>query len=523
MPFITQNDADEEEVVKVPPEDPNAEPKAFTAALKDFGQRTRRDIGYFLEAYVQMCVAANEVPVPQLFYLFQSREKKQLLKRMRDNKACIYLAGNDPACRRRITDQDLKVVSDFLVIFFSGHLTSIDLRFNILEDVAGLCQLIIKSPTVTELNLMFNNLTDYGVSSLRNALLVWTKLTSYGAFEIASLVGELPTLRYLNLSYSELTIEAVIAIFIPLRANISRLECLDLTSPFILDCSSRAVLIDHCSRMLISNVHLIELHLAKIALDDFELDRLLIGLRRNHTLRYLNLHSNKLNRDGARLLMEFLMENHILEVLDLDSNHLTDEGVEYLSNAIYENSSLKMISLRYCAFGNPGLRYLTVGMLRGSLERLNVWQGVSLTGDGCKAFSNLIWSGRIKAENMDAKFYQVDGQWSMAEQGESGLHLGNVYSPTNFSILRSKQIPIDYCDNVIYQNVLAFTKTPGRTLVVVLTGDVGLVRGINTINRHFDLIVVMQRARKRTSTMQRHCDKIKETIEQESSGCLFYG
>ena len=71
---------------------------------------------------------------------------------------------------------------------------------------------------------------------------------------------------------------AVIAILIPLRSNVSKLECLDLTSPYILDWSGRTVLIDHVARMLISNVHLLELHLAKIGLDDFELDRLLIGL-----------------------------------------------------------------------------------------------------------------------------------------------------------------------------------------------------------------------------------------------------
>ena len=55
------------------------EPELFTTALMSFGKRTRHDLAYFLELYIRMCVNVDQQPVPQLFYLLQSKEKKQLL------------------------------------------------------------------------------------------------------------------------------------------------------------------------------------------------------------------------------------------------------------------------------------------------------------------------------------------------------------------------------------------------------------------------------------------------------------
>ena len=77
----TAKDPDDDDDDKtVQPEDPNVEPPAFTSAVEQFGKRTRRDLGYFLEAYIQMCVAAEQEPVPRSSSdCFQSRDKKNLL------------------------------------------------------------------------------------------------------------------------------------------------------------------------------------------------------------------------------------------------------------------------------------------------------------------------------------------------------------------------------------------------------------------------------------------------------------
>ncbi|GAV06131.1 hypothetical protein RvY_16162 [Ramazzottius varieornatus] len=81
----------------------------------------------------------------------------------------------------------------------------------------------------------------------------------------------------------------------------------------------------------------------------------------------------------------------------------------------------------------------------------------------------------------------------------------------------------DFCDDAIYRSVVCFTEENlPRSLVVAMTGDVGLVRRINRIQRDFDLLVVMQRAGKRTEVMQRHCDKIKQTNEHGRQQAVYF-
>lgn len=45
----------------------------------------------------------------------------------------------------------------------------------------------------------------------------------------------------------------------------------------------------HFSKMLAVNTSLVELHLGKMGLTDTGMERLAEGLKRNHTLRYLDL------------------------------------------------------------------------------------------------------------------------------------------------------------------------------------------------------------------------------------------
>ena len=80
------NETDDDDVdetarksMKNQPSSFGGEPALFTTALTSFGKRTRHDLAYFLELYIEMCVNVEQQPVPQLFYLLQSKEKKKLL------------------------------------------------------------------------------------------------------------------------------------------------------------------------------------------------------------------------------------------------------------------------------------------------------------------------------------------------------------------------------------------------------------------------------------------------------------
>ena len=55
-------------------------------------------------------------------------------------------------------------------------------------------------------------------------------------------------------------------------------------------------------------------------------------------IRIVCVHcSNKISRDGARMISDLLIRNPPMKVLDLSCNRIEDEGAEYLGKAI--NSS----------------------------------------------------------------------------------------------------------------------------------------------------------------------------------------
>ncbi|GAV01689.1 hypothetical protein RvY_12362 [Ramazzottius varieornatus] len=333
---------------------PVMDPPEFLAAQADFGQCERQTLRFFLEEYLKMCWEAGKTPTPQVLFLFQSRNKKDFLRRIRHKRALFYFPGNDPAARcRRLTDSDLTVLCPFLLKFLKGNLVNLDFRYNEFKDVAALADLITKSASVKDLNLMSNSLSDNGIFALKDALL---------------------------------EIEALIVLLGTLRDDSCKLEALDLTGPNLPDFATHEVFVSMCTEMLECNKHLVELHLGKAGIDDSDLETLMLGLHRNKTLRYLDLHSNKLKSDGARLLMEYLIKNSSLEVLDIDSNHVSNEGAEYLANAIYEKSSV---------------------------------------------FGCLLQFGRLQPHNLDVTFYEVDGLWLMAQYGEGlpGLRRWDAYMP----------------------------------------------------------------------------------------------
>lgn len=79
---------------------------------------------------------------------------------------------------------------------------------------------------------------------------------------------------------------------IPLRANSVFLEGLDVTCANFPNWASRTVFVDQCCDMLKSNKSLKQLHIGKMQMDDFDLERLLPGLERNMSLGYLDLHGS---------------------------------------------------------------------------------------------------------------------------------------------------------------------------------------------------------------------------------------
>ncbi|XP_055341405.1 leucine-rich repeat-containing protein 34-like isoform X2 [Paramacrobiotus metropolitanus] len=422
-----------------PDPDDVPDPEEFQTAVARFGQRPEKDAAHYLESYISTCEENEVTPVPQMFRLLQAKAKKNLVDRLQNRRASVYLPGNDSASNRRLDDIDLAVICSFMEYHFPDGIRSIDLRYNVLEDAEALCTLLKNSTAMKAVNLMYNPLTETSIATLASAALVskclvnlclnGVKLAKTSGLIIADLVINLPSLRYLGLAYCEVKLEVLIAIMIPIKTNVIELSALDITSPNIPDWASKTVFIDQCADMLVPSKYLKELYLGKMGLDDFALERLLPALQRNTSLQLLDLHGNKLNRDGARMLMRLIQNGSRLEVLNLDCSSFTDEGAEYMANAIYESDFLKTISLRFCRIGDQGIDYLSKAIAHGKVSRIYVWQGTSIKGPGCKAFCDLMNRGRIQEDQTDVRFYKVDEVCQMAENSHAGIRRWELYTP----------------------------------------------------------------------------------------------
>lgn len=72
----------------------------------------------------------------------------------------------------------------------------------------------------------------------------------------------------------------------------------------------------------------------------------------------LDLASNRLTSEGARLLAIALETNTTLEILDLSSNRIKDEGVQYLVESLRSHPSLKYLRLGTNAITDVGAEHL---------------------------------------------------------------------------------------------------------------------------------------------------------------------
>ncbi|XP_055341406.1 uncharacterized protein LOC129590278 isoform X3 [Paramacrobiotus metropolitanus] len=393
-----------------PDPDDVPDPEEFQTAVARFGQRPEKDAAHYLESYISTCEENEVTPVPQMFRLLQAKAKKNLVDRLQNRRASVYLPGNDSASNRRLDDIDLAVICSFMEYHFPDGIRSIDLRYNVLEDAEALCTLLKNSTAMKAVNLMYNPLTETSIATLASAALVSSfvvllsaiqrllfhefflyvskclvnlclngvKLAKTSGLIIADLVINLPSLRYLGLAYCEVKLEVLIAIMIPIKTNVIELSALDITSPNIPDWASKTVFIDQCADMLVPSKYLKELYLGKMGLDDFALERLLPALQRNTSLQLLDLHG---------------------------------------------------ISLRFCRIGDQGIDYLSKAIAHGKVSRIYVWQGTSIKGPGCKAFCDLMNRGRIQEDQTDVRFYKVDEVCQMAENSHAGIRRWELYTP----------------------------------------------------------------------------------------------
>lgn len=88
---------------------------------------------------------------------------------------------------------------------------------------------------------------------------------------------------------------------------------------------------------------------------------LAVSLKKNTTLKCLNLFNNRIGYDGAKSLAENVLAVHpTLECLEVGHNRIRNKGLKSITDAIISNkkSALIILGLRFNFINNIGATYL---------------------------------------------------------------------------------------------------------------------------------------------------------------------
>jgi len=140
-------------------------------------------------------------------------------------------------------------------------------------------------------------------------------------------------------------------------------------------------------------------------------------------------NSNRITRDGARFLGEFLRKDTPLRHLDLAYNRLEDDGAKHIAEALMlSNTNLKSLSVKYNNIRAEGLCALADFLhYNKTLTHIFIW-GNHLEEPACIAFNKLMNNSRLKKENTDVRPYEVDNRMYLCEV-TNGINMNYYWQP----------------------------------------------------------------------------------------------
>ena len=215
-------------------------------------------------------------------------------------------------------------------------------------------------PTLTTLDLSYNNIGDEGAKVIADALKGNKTLTTLdlshnnieveGTKALAEALKDNKTLTTLNLSHNEIGDEGAKAIAEALRIN-TTLTTLNLRISKIGDKGAKDI-----AEALKENQTLISMDLKSNNIGDEGAKALADALRINTTLTTLNLFSTGVGAEGAKAIAEALKANETLTTLDLVENHIGAEGAKAIADALKGNKTLTTLDLSGSNIGYSGAK-----------------------------------------------------------------------------------------------------------------------------------------------------------------------
>lgn len=231
---------------------------------------------------------------------------------------------------------------------------------NIFTDntAAELARAIKHNKSITELNLKDCMLTDKAISyfaealkknqTLRELNLAGNFISPYALFKLGEKInpGEKKSLKLvkdsstiLAKSCKYLGYDGIYSLARALRKN-NTLRKLNLKNTQIDE--SRAEML---ATALIQNTSLTELNLSKNKISDHGAIAIAEALKQNCTLNRLYLNNNKIGKAGGIAIAEMLTQNYALQRLNLSENNIGIIGRQHILRAISKNDLLRILDL----------------------------------------------------------------------------------------------------------------------------------------------------------------------------------
>ncbi|CAK9004793.1 Leucine-rich repeat-containing protein 34 [Durusdinium trenchii] len=344
----------------------------------------------FEEAYVAACRLCSVEPLEAVVQAVagEAREGKQSGESKGEGApgpVSIVLNGNSLVLfKERLQNHDVQAVA--AAVKETGQLIdTLDLSWNALNDhVASDLVEIVLHGQVRHLDLSNNDLSAKGISSLLEVVesgktsletlsVAHNPIGPAGGVEVAKLLASTNcNLLELNLGSTDQDTSSLISIASSLKRN-NTLRVVNLDNPTLFSFDDETTV--HLAEVLKDHPSLERVSLAKHRIRCSGATVLADALNRNAVLWELNLRCNEISISGAQALAKLILSDVSgLRDLNLEGNRVADDGAIALGDALCHSHNLAHLNLENNSIHDAGLVALARGLaVNSSIKSVRLW------------------------------------------------------------------------------------------------------------------------------------------------------